>query len=151
MKVTKAQIEEFLKANSIAIAGVSRNKKKFGRMVFNELKKNGYNVIPINPYTKDINGQICYSGIEQLPDNIDSLLIATPKDQTDFILREAINKGIKNIWVQQYSDTNHTLKIAEEYDTEIIYKKCIFMFAEPVAGFHKFHRTLVKLFGTLPN
>jgi len=150
MKVTKEQIHSFFRSDSIAIAGVSRNEKKFGRMVFDEMKKNGYNVIPINPSTNEIDGQTCYPEIDKLPDTIDSLLIATPKDQTDKILRDAINKGIKNIWVQQHSNTNQTLEIAEEYDKEIIHKKCIFMFAEPVAGFHKFHRTLVKVFGQLP-
>lgn len=150
MKVTKEQIHSFFQSDSIAIAGVSRNEKKFGRMVFDEMKKNGYNVIPINPSTNEIDGQTCYSEIDKLPDSIDSLLIATPKDQTDKILRKAINKGIKNIWIQQHSNTDQTLEIAEEYDKEIIHKKCIFMFAEPVAGFHKFHRTLVKVFGQLP-
>jgi len=33
MKVTKDQINSFFNAESIAIAGVSRNEKKFGRMV----------------------------------------------------------------------------------------------------------------------
>ena len=150
MKVTKEQIQSFFQSDSIAIAGVSRNEKKFGRMVFDEMKKNGYNVIPINPSTNEIDGQTCYQEIDKLPESIDSLLIATPKDQTDKILRKAINKGIKNIWVQQHSNTDQTLEIAEEYDKEIIHKKCIFMFAEPVAGFHKFHRTLVKVFGQLP-
>ena len=67
------------------------------------------------------------------------------------VLQKAINKGIKNIWVQQYSNTENTLKIAEEYNKEIIHKKCIFMFAKPVAGIHKFHKMLMKVFGKLPN
>nr|WP_321406695.1 CoA-binding protein [uncultured Carboxylicivirga sp.] len=150
MKVTKDQINSFFNSESIAIAGVSRNEKKFGRMIFTELKKNGYNVIPVNPSSSEIDGQTCYSDITKLPDHIESLLIATPKDQTDEILRQAINKGIKNIWVQQFSNTDETLNIAEEYDKEIIHKKCIFMFAEPVAGVHKFHKTILKVFGSLP-
>jgi hypothetical protein len=48
------------------------------------------------------------------------------------------------------SETNQTIKIAEEYQKEIIHKKCIYMFAEPVAGIHRFHRTILKLFGMLP-
>nr|WP_319400629.1 CoA-binding protein [uncultured Carboxylicivirga sp.] len=151
MKVTLDQINSFFQADSIAIAGVSRSEKKFGRVVFTELKKSGYNVIPINPSISEIDGQTCYPNINKLPDSIESLLIATPKDQTDKILREAINKGIKNIWVQQFSNTNNTLAIAEEYNKAIIYKKCIFMFAEPVAGVHKFHKNLMKVFGRLPN
>lgn len=150
MKVTKSQINNFFKSKTLAIAGVSRNEKKFGNVVFQELQKKEYTVIPINPNTSEINGQKCLNSVEELPSDIMSLLITTPKKQTDKILKQAIQKGIKNIWVQQMSETEDTLKIAKEYDTEIIHHKCIFMFAEPVSGMHGFHRAILKIFGQLP-
>jgi uncharacterized protein len=150
MKVTKQLINNFLKDKQIAIAGVSRNPKKFGYLVFKELISKGYKVLPVNPNTDVLDNIKCYHHIEELPSDVDSLLILTPKSKTDKTLRTAINKGIKNIWVQQMSETQNTLKIAEEYQQEIIHHKCIFMFTEPVEGFHKFHRTLVKIFGGIP-
>lgn len=150
MKVTHQQIQNFLKEKSIAMAGVSRDPKKFGNQVFNQLRANGYIVLPINPYTESIDSVRCYARVDELPPDIDSLLIMTPKSQTDNILREAIKRGIKNIWVQQMSETEATLGIAEEFQKEIIYKKCIFMFTEPVVGVHKFHRTLLSIFRALP-
>jgi predicted CoA-binding protein len=150
MKVRKQQIIDFLSGRKLALAGVSRDPNKFGNKVFKDLSKNGYSIVPINPNASDIDGVKCYGSVNELPADIDSLLIMTPKAMTDNILREAISKGIKNIWVQQMSETSDTLKIAEEYQKEIIFGKCIFMFAEPVAGFHKFHRTLLKIFGAIP-
>ena len=150
MKVRRQQIDDFFKEKQIAIAGVSRNPKKFGSEIFRTLTDKGYKVLPINPHAEEIEGVKCYANITSLPDQIESLLIVTPKHQTDDLLRQGINKGIKNIWVQQMSNTDETLKIAEEYDKEIIFGKCVFMFAEPTAGVHKFHRTLVKIFGALP-
>ena len=149
MKVTKAQIEAFLEPKKLAIAGVSRNEKKFGFQIFKELLDKGYDVIPINPKAELINNVKVLPDIEALPPDVESLLIVTPKKQTDTILKKAISKGIKNIWVQQMSETNDTIKIAEEYQKEIIYNKCIYMFAEP-KGFHKFHKTIMKIFGKLP-
>jgi predicted CoA-binding protein len=151
MKVTKELIDNFFKDKRIAIAGVSRNPKKFGYLVFKELKTKGFNVLPVNPNTDVLDGIKCYHKIEELPADTESLLILTPKSKTDEILRTAIDKGIKNIWVQQMSETQDTIMIAEEYQREIIHHKCIFMFTEPVAGFHKFHRTLVKIFGGMPD
>jgi predicted CoA-binding protein len=148
--VTKKMIEEFLEPRKLAIAGVSRNPKKFGYLVFRDLKANGYKVYPVNPNADKINGDLCYKNIKDLPADIKSILILTPKKETDNVLREAINKGILNIWVQQMSETKNTIKIAEEYQKEIIHRKCIFMFAEPVKGVHKFHRLMLKLFGMLP-
>ena len=149
-KISKAQIDQFFENNSFAIAGVSRNPKKFGYQVFRDLRKKGFDIIPINPSATEIDGVNCYSTVEELPKNVDSLLILTPKSHTDAILRQAIQKGIKNIWVQQMSDTQETLRIAEEYNKEIIHGKCIFMFSEPVGSIHKFHRTVTKIFGGLP-
>lgn len=150
MNVSKNQIDTFFDQKKLAIAGVSRNEKKFGHVIFKELSKAGYEILPINPNTEEINGTKCYASVEDLPQDVESILIATPKFNTDEILRNSINKGIKNIWVQQMSHTKDTIKIAEEYDQEIIHNKCIFMFAEPVKGVHKFHRTINKIFGNLP-
>ncbi|MBN1118103.1 MAG: CoA-binding protein [Bacteroidales bacterium] len=150
MIVTKAQITSFFEPKKLAIAGVSSNEKKFGHSIFKELLEKDFEVLPINPKYEEIKGVKCYKSVKDLPTGIDSLLIVTPKEQTDEILREAITRGIKNIWVQQMSETEQTIKIAEEYQKEIIFNKCAFMFAEPVAGFHKFHRTIMKVFGKLP-
>lgn len=150
MNVTKKEIENFLEPRKLAIAGVSRNNKKFGYAIFKNLLDKGYDVLPVNPNAQLIDGINCFKTVSELPADITSLLIVTPKAQTDSILREAINKGIKNIWVQQMSETEQTIKIAEEYEVEIIHNKCIFMFSEPVSGVHKFHRTILKLFGSLP-
>lgn len=150
MKVSRQQIDDFFKEKKIAIAGVSRNPRKFGHTVFKELSDKGYEILPVNPNADVIEGVKCYKDVASLPDSIDSMLILTPKEETDKLLREGINKGIKNIWVQQMSNTEDTLRIAEEYEKEIIFGKCVFMFAEPVKSFHKFHRSLVKLFAGLP-
>lgn len=148
--VTKKDIDAFLSSKKLAIAGVSRSPKSFSREVCRELKKRGYEVLPVNPNTDEIEGDKCYRSIEDLPEDIKSLLILTPRHETDTVLRNAINQGFENIWVQQMSETAGTIKIADEYNKDIISKKCIFMFAEPVAGIHKFHRTITGIFGGLP-
>ena len=150
MKIAKKDIEKFFEPKKLAIAGASRNTKKFGHGIFKELLSKGYEVIPVNPNATEIDGVKCYHNVSEIPGEVKSLLIVTPKEETDGVLREAINKGIANIWVQQMSETEDTIKIAEEYQVDIIHKKCIYMFAEPVAGFHKFHRTIVRIFGGLP-
>ncbi len=65
--VTKAQINQFLASKEIAVAGVSRNEKKFGRIVFEELKKKGYNVVPVNPNIDQVDETKCYSSVDDLP------------------------------------------------------------------------------------
>ena len=91
MKVRRQQIDDFFKEKQIAIAGVSRKPKKFGSVVFRELVDKGYEVLPVNPNAEEIEGVACYKDVEALPDKVESLLIVTPKEQTDDLLRQGIN------------------------------------------------------------
>lgn len=147
---TLNEINDFLEPQKIAIAGVSRNPKKFGAVVFKELSGKGYQLFPINPNAEEINGAKCYSSVAELPGDVHHLLVVTPKKQTEAVVRQAIEKGIKRIWIQQGSDTPEAVEMARKAGIPLVYKKCILMFADPVSGVHGFHRFLSKMFGGYP-
>jgi uncharacterized protein len=146
----KESINQFLAPKKIALAGVSRNNKKFGYAIFNELRQKGFDVCPINPKADEIDGVKCYPSVSEIPSGYEKLFIVTPKTDTDNILKQAIDKGIKHIWVQQMSNTTETAKIAKDAGVDLIYKECIFMFVDPVTSIHKFHRFIWKVIGQLP-
>ncbi|MBN1822513.1 MAG: CoA-binding protein [Prolixibacteraceae bacterium] len=148
--ITLNLIEKFLEPKKLAIAGVSRDSKKFGAVVFNDLKKKGFEIYPINPNVDEIYGEKCYRSVDELPTDAERLFIATPKKETAEVIKKAAEKGIKMIWIQLSADTPEAIEIAAEKNIELIYKKCIYMFAEPVESVHKFHRFCVKLFGSYP-
>jgi len=145
-----ATIKSFLEPKELAIAGVSRNPKKFGRVVYDTLKDRGFKLYPVHPYSDEIAGDACVKEITELPDHVKRLYIVTGKDHTTELVEQAAKKGIKEIWIQQTSDTPESIEIAEKNDITLIHKQCIMKFAEPVKGIHKFHRSISKLFGTFP-
>src|SRR5690606_18418784 len=134
----------------IAIAGVSRNPKKFGHIVLKELVDRGFDVYPVNPDADTIRGHRCYHSVTDLPDDVKHLLIVTPKHQTHAVADDAVSKGIKMVWIQQMSDSPEAIKILSDAGIPYISGKCILMFADPVKGPHKFHRFLVKITGRFP-
>jgi len=146
---TKQQINKFLSSEPIAMAGVSRNPKKFGRVAFEELTRKGLNLIPMNPNMDSVNGAVCYAGVSGLPAEVQSLLIMTKKDQTARVVEEAIERGIQNIWIQQSSDTPEALALLKGTDINLVTKQCILMHYKP-EGFHKFHGNLKRFFGLFP-
>lgn len=143
-------INSFLEPKELAIAGVSRNPKKFGRHVYEHLKESGFKLYPVNPHIDNLEGTECYKSINDLPENVDRIYLVTPPDQTAGSVRQSLDKGIRNIWIQQRSDTPDTLDMLKEQDVNLIHNKCILMFAEPVKGGHAFHRFLSRLFGLYP-
>ena len=146
----KEKIQEFLSPREFAIAGVSRNKQKFGYVVYNELSKKGYTLYPINPHTDEIDGKKCYRSIRDLPENVNRLLIMTPKGSAIKIINDANARGFDYIWFNQKSESKEAIRMAKNEKTKIITNECILMFSEPVEGFHKFHRFMKKIFGGLP-
>ena len=144
-------INEFLKKDDpIAVIGVSRNTKKFGRQVYEKLKLLEYKLYPINSRVDKIGTEKCFNDLESLPKNVNKLIILTPKEFTDEIITEASKKGITDIWVQQMCDSENTLTLAKSLNMNIILNECVFMFAEP-KGIHKIHRVIKQIVGTLPN
>jgi predicted CoA-binding protein len=146
----KESIQRFLQPKKLAIAGVSANPKKFGYAIFNDLRKKGFDICPVNPKANDIDGVKCYASVSDVPDEYKKLFIVTPKTATNEVLKEASKKGINHVWIQQTANTKESAAIAKENNIDLIEKECIYMFAEPVAGIHKFHRTINKIFGLLP-
>ena len=146
----KQSIQEFLAPKKIAIAGVSGNTKKFGYAIFKELREKGFDVCPINPKLDELDNIKVFKSVSDIPEGYEKLFIVTPKTETDSIIKQAAEKGIKHIWVQQTSNTKETEAIAKELNIDLIHKECIFMFAEPVQSIHKFHKTIWKILGLLP-
>lgn len=143
------QIEDFLAAQPVAMVGVSRNPKKFGQMAFRELKEKGLKVIPVNPSAGEILGEKAYPDVNSLPSDVKGVIVLTKKEQTANVVREARNKGIKNIWIQQSSDTREATRELEGSDINFITGECILMYYKP-HSMHKFHRAIKKFFGRYP-
>ena len=86
----KELIQKFLSSERIAVAGVSRNNKKFGYTVFKDLKTKGYNVIPVNPNLPDIDGEVCYSSVNDISGNVSALLTVIQPSQTENLLKNIL-------------------------------------------------------------
>lgn len=146
---TLGQIEKFIATEPVALIGVSRNPKKFGYAAFKELKEKGMNVVPVNPFTNEIFGVKAFPDIHSLPAEIRSVIIMTKKEQTASVVREAREKGITQIWIQQMSDSPEAIEELKASNIEYITKECILMHYKP-NGMHKFHGSIKKFFGLFP-
>ncbi len=143
------QIEDFIAAQPVALVGVSKNPKKFGQVAFKELKEKGLNILPVNPSATEILGSKVYPTVESLPADVKGVIIMTKKAQTTDIVKAAKQKGIKNIWIQQHSESAEALKELNGTDINFISGQCILMHFKP-NGAHKFHRGLNKFFRVFP-
>jgi hypothetical protein len=147
--VTLNQINEFLGAETFGLVGVSRNPKKFGYSAFKELKDKGMNILPVNPYAEKIYDTDVFHDVKSLPENVKGLIIMTKKTETQGVIKEAKEKGIKQIWIQQMADSKEALMELEGSGINFVTGECILMHYKP-HSFHKFHAALRKFFRLFP-
>jgi predicted CoA-binding protein len=62
--------------------------------------QHGLEVYPVNPRAGEIEGYACFAAVQALPAAVESISVITPPPVTEQVVREAIARGIKNIWMQ---------------------------------------------------
>ena len=118
--------KEFLKKENIfAVAGVSRNKEKYGFKVYDTLKKAGYKIYPINPTASEIDGEKCYPSLEELPEKPDVVITVVPPKVTDKIAEKCKELNINKIWMQPGSESKKSIDFCKKNNIEVIHSACI--------------------------
>lgn len=143
-------INQILAQKHIAVAGVSRNTKKFGYIVYDHLKKHGYQVYPLNPNLTEVDGNPCYASVSALPPLVTALVTVTKPEVTRMLVKDAATKGINLVWLQQGSEDSLVMEAIRDAELSTVSKRCIMMFVEPVKSIHGFHRFIMKMFGKYP-
>ena len=146
----QSSVTNFLKNKPIAVVGVSRNKNKFGYIAYKNLKDKQFKVFPVNPNVEAVDSDKCYPNLSSIKENVEGVLLVVPPQQSEQVVKEANNLGIKSIWFQQGSSSEQAIKLCEDNNIDYVSGECIMMFSEPVESFHKFHRWIWKIFGKLP-
>ena len=146
----KIDVDNFLRQKKIALLGCSRSGKKFGNIILKDLQKKGFTVYPIHPQAKEIDGKTCYASFDQLPEKVSAALFVIPPSQTEQVVYEAKQNGVRYVWMQQGSESENAVKFCIDNNISVIAGECILMFAEPVGFGHNIHRWIWKVLGKLP-
>jgi len=93
-------MKDFFNSKKIAVVGVSREKDKVGRIIFDNLNKSrALRVFPVNPKTNQVGGKETYKDVLSIPFPIDLAIIATPSKVVPKVLKQCGEKEIKNVIV----------------------------------------------------
>lgn len=121
----KNQINQFFQSLEYAVIGASSNRDKYGNKVLRCFIKHNKITYPVNPREEIIEGLQVIHSISNLPLEVKSISIITPPHITETIVVEAINKGIKNIWMQPGSESNKAIEICKKHQLNLITGSCI--------------------------
>ena len=147
---SKASIDDFIAQPMLAVAGASRDQRKFGNMVYRDLKAMGYRVFAVNPNAETVEGDLSYKSLADLPEKVGGVVIVTPPAVTEKLVQEVAAAGICRVWMQRGAESRAAIEFCQEHGITLVHGECIRMYAPGSASFHKFHKFVKELFGGKP-
>ncbi len=147
-------VAQFLEGKRIAVAGVSRHGGAAANTVFKKLRDCGYEVFPVNPKAREVEGVPCYPDLASIPRELDGAVIATHPAVSASLVRECRERGVTRVWFHRSfgegSVSDEAVRECDRLGIQCIVGGCPLMFCEPVDIAHRCMRWWLQRTGRVP-
>lgn len=138
----KVQVHAFLASRRIAVVGYSSQSQAVANVIYQKLKKHGYEPIAINHRPETVTDVPCYARLTDLSEPPEAVMICTPPTASFAVLEQAQLLGIRHVWVHRsIGEGSYDPSMADfalKHHLNLITGGCPMMFIEPDV----FHRCL---------
>src|SRR3989337_1490493 len=118
---TDEQIKKIFFLKNVAVVGMSTNTDKASHYVPKYLAENGFNIMPINSSADHILDRKCYHNIDEIKKEIDIVDIFMPSSEVLQLVKEAIKKKPKVIWLQEGIHNPEAEDLARKKGIKVIF------------------------------
>jgi predicted CoA-binding protein len=112
-------------AKTIAVVGISSNPARASNGVSGWLKRQGFHIIPVNPAETEVHGLKAYASLSEVAEPIDIVDIFRRSDQVLPIVRDAIPKRPRLIFMQEGVVNEEAARLAEASGIPVVMDRCI--------------------------
>src|SRR3954451_11482020 len=130
-------IDDLLSRRRVAIVGVSHEPKEFSRMVFRAFEQRDYDVVPVNPNVRVIEGQYCFPRIQEVQPPVQAALVMTPPAVSEHVVKECLAAGVRWIWL--YKKCPEAEALCADAGVAPIAGECPMMYLENPGWIHRIH------------
>jgi len=120
-------IKEFIAQKRFAIVGATSNIKKYGHEIFKNLRDRGYEVYPVNPRLRELEGVKCYPSLADIPVKVDVVDFVVPPEVTEVILKDCKRLGLDRIWLQPGSESEAAIAFCHENKLKVVHDVCVML------------------------
>jgi len=110
-----------------AVVGATDNPQKYGNQIVKNLKNRGYEVYPVNPRLKELEGLSCYPGLTDIPVKVDVVDFVVPPKATEEILKQCKELGLDRIWLQPGSESETAITYCHENNLKVVHSVCVML------------------------
>jgi uncharacterized protein len=145
---------DFLAQRRIALVGVSRDPRDLSRKLFEELRRRGYEVLPVHPTLESVDGVPCARRLQDVSPRVDGALLMTPPAETSRVVRDCAESGVPRVWmhrgVGQGAVSAQALSYCRDHGIAVVAGACPYMFLPRTGFVHRTHGLLARLMGHHP-
>jgi predicted CoA-binding protein len=120
-------IKEFMSQKRFAIVGATDNTRKYGYEIFKNLKRRGYEVYPVNPRLKELEGSKCYPSLADIPIKVDVVDFVVPPEVAEAVLEECKRLELERIWLQPGSESKAALDFCHKNNLKVVHDVCVML------------------------
>jgi len=109
----------------IALIGATNDSKKYGNIIYKDLKRKNITVYGINPKATTIDGDKVYPTLESLPLRPDILNFVVPPKIAFTMIQEAVANGYDNFWLQPGAESEEILHYLDRSGKTYLANACV--------------------------
>ena len=117
--------ELLIRANTIAVLGLSPKPDRDSYRVAAYLKDHGYRIIPVRPAQAEILGEKAYPSLDDLPDTVDIVDVFRSAEQVLPHAREALRLRPLAFWMQAGISNPEAAGLLTAAGIDVVMDRCI--------------------------
>jgi predicted CoA-binding protein len=99
---------------SVAVIGASQDRRKYGNKAVRAYRESGYEVYPVNPNEKEVEGVKAYPAVDAIPGAVDFVSLYVPPAVGIKLLPAIAAKEPKEIWLNPGSESDELVEAAAD-------------------------------------
>jgi predicted CoA-binding protein len=120
------ELRSILDYDRIAVVGCSSTPGKDAHDVPRYLNRQGYEIVPVNPYADEIFGREAYDSLSEVPGEIDIVDVFRPSEEVSDIVEEALDReDVKVVWLQLGIHDDDAVARAEADGRAVVQDRCM--------------------------
>jgi len=120
-------IKEFMDQKRFAVVGATDDAEKYGHQIFKNLKNRGYEVYPVNPRLKELEGIRCYPSLADIPVKVDVVDFVVPPNVTEEILKKCKELRLSCVWLQPGSESEAAIAFCHNNNLKVVHGVCVML------------------------
>ncbi|WP_336327501.1 CoA-binding protein [Halovenus sp. HT40] len=120
------ELRSILEYDRVAVVGCSSTPGKDAHDIPSYLDRQGYDIVPVNPYADEILGKDVYDSLEEVPGDIDIVDVFRPSEEVSDIVDSALDReDVEVIWLQLGIHDDEAVEHAEQAGKRVVQDRCM--------------------------